>query len=477
MSNGKQFDRLVNVLSQPPQPGNKLEAFLIKRAQLMVSFSVDLLDSYLLVLADRDEDSADIDLNSFFDDISANLEQFKHQESLTLDKHFKGLADHVAISSDLTRRDSFNIQQFSRIVSLLKVFADPALDVNLATPNTIIINKSEAVEGQLLERNLREEIKALEKELRNSDGPVITDDMKIEDDLSQDDKEFPDRDEIVESQVLTRDRDPQESQQRPASRYETLAQVPLIKKPQKTTPQKKIQVAGPKHSSSSRKSKSPSGYATSYISPSKAQKRSFEDSLLKYRTPKALRAGTAVGIYADGLHTIEFENGVYEGYMKDNKRNGKGQYTWYDGNQYYGDWVDDIKEGQGNFVWSNGDRFVGDYFNDERNGKGIKTYKDGDEYKGDWKNGMKHGVGVLTSKNKDSYEGEFRLNFKEGFGTKRYASGAVYRGYWQKDKMHGDGMYKWGPGDFYQGQYESGYRQGHGIRSWASGTVYEVFDH
>lgn len=82
----------------------------------------------------------------------------------------------------------------------------------------------------------------------------------------------------------------------------------------------------------------------------------------------------------DGFHKLEFENGTYMGYLKDNKRNGKGKYIWHDGNEYDGDWVDDLKHGEGVFTWNCGDVYEGHYTKDKREGHGTKTYSNGDSY-------------------------------------------------------------------------------------------------
>ena len=89
---------------------------------------------------------------------------------------------------------------------------------------------------------------------------------------------------------------------------------------------------------------------------------------------------TIRGTLVDGWHRVEFENGVYEGYVKDNKRHGEGSYVWSDGSRYQGQWSDDLKHGTGKFVWPTGDIFEGEYHRDKRHGPGIKTYASGDRY-------------------------------------------------------------------------------------------------
>ena len=84
--------------------------------------------------------------------------------------------------------------------------------------------------------------------------------------------------------------------------------------------------------------------------------------------------------FPNGYHKIVFENGIYEGYMQDNKRHGRGKYTWNDGNLYEGDWHDDMKHGKGRFEWENGDIYEGEYIEDRREGTGIKYYQNADTY-------------------------------------------------------------------------------------------------
>ena len=39
---------------------------------------------------------------------------------------------------------------------------------------------------------------------------------------------------------------------------------------------------------------------------------------------------------------MEGENGKYEGYWVNGKKNGRGRFTYPEGDVYEGDWVDDI---------------------------------------------------------------------------------------------------------------------------------------
>ena len=66
--------------------------------------------------------------------------------------------------------------------------------------------------------------------------------------------------------------------------------------------------------------------------------------------------------------------------VKHNKREGRGRYTWSDGNYYDGDWHKDLKHGPGIFSWHNGEKYEGEFFEDHRHGVGIRQYANGDMY-------------------------------------------------------------------------------------------------
>jgi hypothetical protein len=65
-----------------------------------------------------------------------------------------------------------------------------------------------------------------------------------------------------------------------------------------------------------------------------------------------------------------YENGdVYEGELKDDKRNGKGKFVCKTGTLYEGDWKDDKKHGKGT-MRDNEDTYDGNWVGDLRHGKG-----------------------------------------------------------------------------------------------------------
>lgn len=91
----------------------------------------------------------------------------------------------------------------------------------------------------------------------------------------------------------------------------------------------------------------------------------------------------------------EFDNGdVYEGCRDvEERRNGKGKYTWADGSYYNGEWVNNKKEGIGEYKFKDGSLFNGDWVNNKRNGLGKFISSSGDTYYGFYKNDMRNGEG------------------------------------------------------------------------------------
>ena len=70
------------------------------------------------------------------------------------------------------------------------------------------------------------------------------------------------------------------------------------------------------------------------------------------------------------------------------KREGKGTYTFANGDKYVGDFVDDRREGKGTLTWVNGDKYEGDFVDGKREGEGIfYNYEDGKVTEGKWLNG------------------------------------------------------------------------------------------
>lgn len=57
-----------------------------------------------------------------------------------------------------------------------------------------------------------------------------------------------------------------------------------------------------------------------------------------------------------------------------------------------------MRNGKGIYSWQNGDIYQGQYVNGKRTGYGIYTFETGEVYKGNWKDNFRHGEGTLYNK-------------------------------------------------------------------------------
>ena len=146
----------------------------------------------------------------------------------------------------------------------------------------------------------------------------------------------------------------------------------------------------------------------------------------------------------EGRGELKFANGdSYEGEFKEDYRHGGGVFraagydaftngllaktksTTFTLLMYQGEWCADLREGRGDALYSNGDRFSGEFKSNRPNGdEGVYLYGDGRKYEGSVRMGLRDGKGTLIMKNNDTYTGEFRGNKIHGKGVMRYGGGA-----------------------------------------------------
>ena len=98
------------------------------------------------------------------------------------------------------------------------------------------------------------------------------------------------------------------------------------------------------------------------------------------------------------------------------KKEGKGTYSFNNGDTYEGDFVNGMMEGEGIYTYSKtNSKYEGSFQNGKRHGKGIYYYANGNIFDGEFENGeMKYGT--FTFLNDDKYEGEFANGKFEGKG-------------------------------------------------------------
>ena len=80
-------------------------------------------------------------------------------------------------------------------------------------------------------------------------------------------------------------------------------------------------------------------------------------------------------------------------------------------------------------------------------GRGTFTYADGNVYEGEWRAGEMEGRGTYTFADGAVYEGEYKAGKPEGCGTCTFASGAVYEGEWRAGEQEGRGTFTYADGE------------------------------
>ena len=143
-----------------------------------------------------------------------------------------------------------------------------------------------------------------------------------------------------------------------------------------------------------------------------------------------LREGWGSMKYSDGIYVGEWKKDKregkgtmtwvrgeragdeYNGDWKDDEENGYGKLTQEDDLYYEGEWKDGYFHGKGIRKYDDG-IYEGDFKYDKRDGQGKMTYNEKYKgvYEGGWKNGKKHGKGTSTEYGEryavEYYEGEY----------------------------------------------------------------------
>ena len=70
----------------------------------------------------------------------------------------------------------------------------------------------------------------------------------------------------------------------------------------------------------------------------------------------------------DGNGYYKNKEGEYDGFWKNNKKDGQGKYTFKNGDLYMGEFKVDMFNGQGILLYSNGNKTIGTWENNKRNG-------------------------------------------------------------------------------------------------------------
>ena len=112
--------------------------------------------------------------------------------------------------------------------------------------------------------------------------------------------------------------------------------------------------------------------------------------------------------YGNGQGTFIYPNGWYSGEWEKGKIQGKGTFSWFNGDKYEGEWRVGKEHGKGTFIWSDGVIYEGEWKNGRPHGQGTGTLPDGRKYVGEYKDGKRHGQGTYTHHDGRKYEGEWK---------------------------------------------------------------------
>ena len=174
-----------------------------------------------------------------------------------------------------------------------------------------------------------------------------------------------------------------------------------------------------------------------------------------------------------------YENGKYEGYFKNNKRNKKGIMIYNNGDIYEGYWLNDKKNGKGIINYHNNEIYEGDFVDDKKEGNGAMNFKNDNLYKGEFKNNEINGYGeMLYSNNKINgknckiYKGEWKNNKYNGKGQLYFENHEIYELNFKNGKMESNGKIKYNNGDEYEGFINNLNKNGYGIMKYKNGDIY-----
>lgn len=175
--------------------------------------------------------------------------------------------------------------------------------------------------------------------------------------------------------------------------------------------------------------------------------RKSSDAINKLTSTSKKNTLTKRKIPTNGYQIKRYEDGTYEGYLINGKRNGRGIFYYDNGSRYVGEWKDDIVCGKGMFrmvaITGFGDHmkpilmphcYIGTF----EDGQIVETkvyIKDKETYIGNISKSSLSGYGKKICADKMVYEGEFKNNKYHGKGTLYSNSGKYTEGLWSDGKL------------------------------------------
>ena len=158
----------------------------------------------------------------------------------------------------------------------------------------------------------------------------------------------------------------------------------------------------------------------------------------------------------EGKGKYESSSEKYDGYWKEDQKDGDGSVVFIDGTTYKGQFKNNKFNGKGEMKWIDGTYYCGEFLNNLFNGKGYLKGKDNNTYNGNFDKGLFNGEGEFKwDKRGESYKGNYSNGRKDGKGEFRFKNGDIYRGNWESGHPHGEGVYETKNRKYY-GNWRSG---------------------
>ena len=197
-----------------------------------------------------------------------------------------------------------------------------------------------------------------------------------------------------------------------------------------------------------------------------------------------LQTGSVDEAYLSGDDEITYPGlGVYKGEHEELVRQGKGTFTWEDGNVYTGNWKNDEISGYGELTYPEIGTYKGNYSNSMRSGEGTFTWEIGDSYTGGWREDKMSGDGTYVFADGVTIKGIFANNYLSS-GSYTYELPANQYGLYHHDKivswscyinngLAGDITFKCKGGITYSGALSTLTGTGKAKITYSDGSVYE----
>jgi hypothetical protein len=169
-------------------------------------------------------------------------------------------------------------------------------------------------------------------------------------------------------------------------------------------------------------------------------------------------SGCVDGDCQNGWGKYEYDNGYYDGFWKNGKKDGFGFYKWTGIGKYIGSWANDNMNGYGVYIADNNDNIIGEYKNGQLNGLGITVTGD------KWDQGIFYNGNIST--HYDFYStgndtGCTTGDCQDKYGKFEWSNGDTFVGFFKNGKLH-MGTYTFASGDKYSGMFNS-QNQFHGM--------------